>query len=77
MTPSQKKYLEEYEKFKHIQINEGKEYSVVSKPTTTYIVVTVDYTNERVSLKNRSGIILSKTLHWCRKNLTELWGQGS
>ena len=67
-----KKYLEEYERYKDIQIIEGREYLVLNRPSTTYQVVQVDYIDEKVSLSNKSGIFLTKTLHWCRKNLSML-----
>jgi hypothetical protein len=72
MTPAQIKYLEEYERYKDIQIIEGREYLVLNRPSTTYQVVQVDYTDEKVSLRNKSGLFLTKTLHWCRKNLSML-----
>lgn len=72
MTPSQQKYLEEYEKYKHNIIDQGQRYVVTNKPTTIYEIISVDPTNEKVLLKNVSGLVLNKTLHWCRKNLTLL-----
>lgn len=72
MTPSQQKYLEEYEKYKNVPIDVGCRYVVTSRPTTIYEVVSIDQTDERVSLENKTGLIISKTLHWCRKNLTLL-----
>lgn len=75
MSSSQQKYLQEYEKYKHNQITEGCEYTLVKNPVAIYKVVSVDNANEKVVLMNKSGFILNKTLHWCRKNLLQLWGQ--
>ncbi len=75
MTPAQQKYFEEYDKYKHILIEENRKYVVTNRPSTVYEVVSISQTDERVSLKNSTGIIVSKTLHWCRKNLTLLLQQ--
>jgi len=67
---SQQKYLQEYEKFKHIVIKEG-EYHIKERLYLRYNVLSVDKENETVLLE-RNGSKMTKTLHWCRKKLVEI-----
>ena len=69
MTPAQKKYFEEYEKYKHIQIDVNGLYKTSDGRGTSYFVVSIDQDKELVKLRNKSDFIVDKTLHWCRKNL--------
>ena len=59
------KYLEEFEKYKHIEITPG-EY--VNKDGIGFRVLSI---NEDVATVQtiRSGMTRTRTLHWCRKNL--------
>jgi len=69
MKESQRKYLEEYEKHKHISIAEGS-YHIKDKPYLKYEVVSVDAKEEKAVIE-REGLKQTKTLHWCRKNLVK------
>lgn len=69
-TKGQKKYIEEYEKYKDVVIKPGFyvnknrtiiEYEVLSAGLTEAVLKTVN-----------SGHVTTKTLHWCRKNLMEV-----
>jgi len=69
-TKGQKKYIEEYEKYKDVVIKPGFyvnknrtiiEYEVLSAGLTEAVLKTV-----------KSGHVTTKTLHWCRKNLMEV-----
>ena len=69
MTNNQKKYLIEYEKYKHIVLTEGF-YQKKDAVHIQYEIKNIDYNTEQVYLKNlKSDNELLKTLHWCRKNL--------
>jgi hypothetical protein len=75
MTESQRKYQEEYDKWKHIVISPGKykQKSSSGNFVITYEVISVDTDAETVTLKNpNNGNTKSKTLHWARKNLKPL-----
>ncbi len=76
MSPNQQKYLEEYERLKHIEISVG--FYMWAAPTNLplnlrnrglyYEVLSIQ--GEQATLKTlHSGAIQTKTLHWCRKNL--------
>jgi hypothetical protein len=67
---SQQKYLEEYERHKHIVIEAG-EYHVKSRLYLKYSVLNVDLEKELVLLE-RNGSQITKTLHWCRKKLVKI-----
>lgn len=59
------KYLEEFEKYKHIQINLG-DYK--NKDGIEFEIVSIS--NETADVKTKkSGVIKTRTLHWCRKYL--------
>ncbi len=65
----QQRYLEEYEKYKHIQVNEG-EYSLKSNPTIKVMIMSINEEAERALVRTlKSGNERERTLHWCRKNL--------
>tara|TARA_R110002020_G_scaffold124200_4_gene281151 strand:- start:1283 stop:1537 length:255 start_codon:yes stop_codon:yes gene_type:complete len=66
---SQQRYLQEYEKYKHIQIDKG-EYHMRSNPTIKVMIMSINEAAERVLVKTlKSGNERERTLHWCRKNL--------
>jgi len=69
ISKNQQKYLEEYEKYKHILISEG-EYHIRDKTYLVYEVVSVNTKEEAVVIE-RNGSRTTKTLHWCRKNLVK------
>ena len=65
----QQKYLKEYEKYKHIQVEEG-EHHMKSNPTIRVMIMSINDEAERVLVKTlKSGNERERTLHWCRKNL--------
>ena len=69
-TKGQKKYIEEYEKYKDMVIKPG--FYVNKKRTIIeYEVLSVGL-DEAVLKTVRSGHVITKTLHWCRKNLMEI-----
>lgn len=75
MTESQKKYQEEYDKWKHVIISPGKYRQKNSSGNFViiYEVVSVNIDTQTVTLKNpNNGHTKSKTLHWARKNLEPL-----
>ena len=67
MKESQRKYLEEYEKHKHIKIALGT-YSVKDRPYLIYEIISVDE-DEDTAILQRGEITQTRTLHWCRKRL--------
>ncbi len=67
MKESQRKYLEEYEKYKHIKIEPGL-YSVKDRHYLTYEITSIDEENEIATLQ-RGNSTITKTFHWCRKKL--------
>jgi len=67
MKESQRKYLEEYEKYKHIKIEPGF-YFVKDRTYLMYEIISVDKEKEIASLQ-RGDSIMTKTFHWCRKKL--------
>ena len=70
---SMEKYLQEYEKYKHIVLELGCTYVKKSKAGEKIQIISIDKDNEKATLKNlRTENILTKTLHWCRKNLIKL-----
>lgn len=67
----QAEYLAEYEKYKHIVILSGRNYVLKSNLFFKYFVIEVN--GEEVKLMNlKTGNEVTKTLHWCRKNLIEI-----
>ena len=67
MKESQRKYLEEYEKYKHIKIEPGT-FHVKDRTYLVYDIISVDEENQVATLQ-REGSTMTKTLHWCRKKL--------
>ena len=67
MKESQRKYLAEYEKYKHIEIDCGL-YFVRDRHYLVYEVIEVDKEKEIATLQ-RGDSIMTKTFHWCRKKL--------
>ena len=70
MRDSKKKYLEEYEKYKNIELLLNEVYVKKSRTTEKVELVEIDEEAKMARVKNlRSGVLQTKTLHWCRKNL--------
>jgi len=66
---SQQKYLQEYEKYKNVKVQEG-EYHMRSNPTIKVMIMSINEAAERVLVRTlKSGNERERTLHWCRKNL--------
>ena len=70
LTKGQKKYIEEYEKYKNVVIKPGF-YINKNRPIVEYEIVSVGI-EEAVLKTAKSGYVTTKTLHWCRKNLMEI-----
>ena len=70
LTKSQKKYMEEHEKYKDVIIQPGF-YLNKNRPIVEYEVVSLGI-DEAVLKTVKSGHVTTKTLHWCRKNLMEI-----
>ena len=69
MSKMKKKYLEEYEKYKDVEIKPGR-YRRKSNNVIMYEILEVDKNQEKVHLTTvHSDNNMTKTLHWCRKNL--------
>ena len=70
MRDSKKKYLEEYEKYKDVDIQLNEVYSKKSKTSEKVEVIDIDEASQMARVKNlRTETLQTKTLHWCRKNL--------
>ena len=64
------KFLEEYNKYKHIIIETG--IYEIKNTLIKYEVTEVNEEKNIVTMKCiKSSNIRTKTLHWCRKNLTK------
>ena len=70
LTKGQKKYMEEYEKYKDVVIQPGF-YINKNRPIIEYEVVSIGV-DEAVIKTVKSNHVTTKTLHWCRKNLMEV-----
>ena len=70
LTKGQKKYTEEYEKYKDVIIRQGF-YINKNRTIIEYEVLSVGL-DEAVLKTVKSGHVTTKTLHWCRKNLMEV-----
>jgi len=67
---SKQRYLEEYEKYKDVQLTLNETYFKKSKQTEKVQLVEIDETANVAIIKNmRTENTQIKTLHWCRKNL--------
>ena len=70
MRESKRKYLEEYEKYKDINIQLNEVYSKKSRTTEKVEIIEIDEESEMARIKNLiTEVLTTKTLHWCRKNL--------
>lgn len=64
------KYLEEYNKYKHIVISPGI-YKDKNKLSLEYEISNIDLEKETATVTTaHSGVSKSRTLHWIRKNLS-------
>ena len=70
LTKGQKKYIEEYEKYKDMVIKPG--FYVNKKRTIIEYEVLSVGVDEAILKTVKSGHVTTKTLHWCRKNLMEI-----
>jgi|TARA_R110002074_G_scaffold288507_1_gene460200 hypothetical protein len=67
---SKQRYLEEYEKYKNVELTLNEVYSKKSKQTEKVQLIEIDETANVAKVKNlRTENTQIKTLHWCRKNL--------
>ena len=67
---SKQRYLEEYEKYKNVELTLNEVYSKKSKQTEKVQLIEIDETANVAIVKNlRTENTQIKTLHWCRKNL--------
>ena len=70
MKESKKRYLEEYEKYKNVDLQLNEVYSKKSKTSEKIELVEIDEESQMARIKNlRTETLVTKTLHWCRKNL--------
>jgi len=68
MKESQKRYLEEYEKYKDVKISIGPCQHKTEH--IDYEIVEINEEEQWVIVKTtKSGFTKKRTLHWCRKNL--------
>ena len=64
------RYLKEYEKYKHIELETDVVYLKKSRHTERVMILEINDNENVVQVKNlRTENIQYKTLHWCRKNL--------
>jgi hypothetical protein len=67
---SKKKYLVEYNKYKDVQLFLEEVYVKRSRTSEKVILLEIDEEAQMARVKNvRTGVLQTKTLHWCRKNL--------
>ena len=70
MRDSKRKYLEEYEKYKDVELQLNEVYVKKSRTTEKVEIIDIDEDSQMARIKNlRSEVLTTKTLHWCRKNL--------
>ena len=70
VSKNQQKYLEEFEKYKDVQLSTSEIYAKKSMLTEKIILKEIDDKQNIAIIKNiRTGTEQQKTLHWCRKNL--------
>ena len=70
MRESKKKYLTEYNKYKNVQLALNEIYVKKSRTTEKVVITEIDEEAQVARVKNlRTGVLQTKTLHWCRKNL--------
>tara|TARA_R110000744_G_scaffold70175_2_gene142056 strand:- start:571 stop:792 length:222 start_codon:yes stop_codon:yes gene_type:complete len=70
LTKGQKKYMEEYEKYKDVVIKPGF-YVNKNRTIIEYEVLSIGL-DEAILKTVKSARVTTKTLHWCRKNLMEV-----
>ena len=67
---SKQRYLEEYEKYKDVELTLNETYSKKAKQSEKVQLVEIDEEAKVARIKNlRTEVLQTKTLHWCRKNL--------
>jgi hypothetical protein len=67
---SKQKYLTEYNKYKNVELSLDEVYVKKSRTTEKVVLLEIDEEAQVARIKNlRTGTLLTKTLHWCRKNL--------
>ena len=67
---SKQRYLEEYEKYKDVELTLNETYSKKAKQSEKVQLVEIDETANVAIIRNlRTENTQIKTLHWCRKNL--------
>ena len=70
MRESKRKYLVEYNKYKDIQLALNEIYVKKARTTEKVMITEIDQEAQVARVKNlRTGVMQTKTLHWCRKNL--------
>ena len=70
MRESKRKYLVEYNKYKDVQLVLNEVYVKKSRTTEKVTILEIDEEVQMARVKNvRTGVLQTKTLHWCRKNL--------
>jgi hypothetical protein len=64
------RYLKEYEKYKHVELEADVVYLKKSKTSERVLLLEINLEKNTAQVKNiRTENIQHKTLHWCRKNL--------
>ena len=70
MRESKRKYLVEYNKYKDIQLSLNEVYVKKARTSEKVMITEIDHEAQVARVKNlRTGVMQTKTLHWCRKNL--------
>ena len=70
MRESKKKYLVEYNKYKDVKLFLNEVYAKKSRTSEKMMIIEIDEEAQVARVKNlRTGVLNTKTLHWCRKNL--------
>jgi len=68
---SQNKYLEEFEKYKDVQLHLGPHR--YAKTTEKMVIYHLEEISDSfVTVRSMSGHVTKKTIHWARKNLLPL-----
>jgi len=69
MSKMKEKYLQEYEKYRHVKI-EHRKYKLKSNGSIIYEILDISEDKDKAIIKSvASGMERERTLHWCRKNL--------
>ena len=70
MRESKRKYLVEYNKYKDVKLVLNEAYVKKSRASEKMMIIEIDEEAQIARVKNlRTGVLQTKTLHWCRKNL--------